>query len=225
LTFIFSVFIKAVLAGICIGIGGTVFLSCDSKMLGAFLFALGLFAILTRGYKLFTGAVGYFWEKNARFKLEVIIIWAGNLAGTFAAGTVLGLTRIHSISEKAVSLVDTKLADTPLSIFILAVFCGMLMYIAVHGWNSAVEAENKTGVGNSAVKVVACVLPVAVFILCGFEHCIANMYYFALAGVFPFTDTWQYLAIMTAGNAVGAWILSVPMYLMEKAPKSAEKSA
>jgi formate/nitrite transporter FocA (FNT family) len=206
-TVILSVFFKAVLAGISIAVGGTVFLSCESRLLGAFLFAVGLFAILTRGYKLFTGAIGYFWERDGRFKLEVVIIWAGNLAGTFLGATALSFTRIAGISEKASGLIAAKMSDTPLSIFILAVFCGMLMYIAVHGWNTA---------SDGAVKVAACAVPVAVFILSGFEHCIANMYYFALSGSFPFTQTWIYLVIMTAGNAVGAWLLSVPMYLMDR---------
>jgi formate/nitrite transporter FocA (FNT family) len=176
-------------------------------MLGAFLFAVGLFAILTRGYKLFTGAIGYFWERNRRFKLECAVIWLGNLVGTFLGAWMINLTRINPIADKAAALVDVKLSDTPLSIFILAIFCGMLMYLAVHGWNTAEKGS---------VKIIACFVPVAVFILSGFEHCIANMYYFALSSAYGIPLTWIYLLIMTAGNAVGAWILSVPVFLLER---------
>ncbi|MDR0974446.1 MAG: formate/nitrite transporter family protein [Ruminococcus sp.] len=205
LIIIFDVFVKAILAGLSISIGGTVFLSVESRPLGAFLFAVGLFAILTRGFKLFTGAIGYFWERDKRFKLECLVIWAGNFAGTFLGAILINLTRISAVSEKASALVDVKLADTPLSVFILAIFCGMLMYIAVHGWNTAEKG---------AVKIIACIVPVAVFILCGFEHCIANMYYFSLAFSFANPTMWLYLLLMTLGNAVGAWILSVPPFIL-----------
>jgi formate/nitrite transporter FocA (FNT family) len=207
LIIIFDVFIKAILAGFSIAIGGTVFLSVESRPLGAFLFAVGLFAILTRGFKLFTGAIGYFWdrERGKRFKFECLVIWLGNFAGTFLGAVLINLTRIAPISEKAAALVDAKLADSPLSIFILAIFCGMLMYIAVHGWNTAEQG---------AIKVIACIIPVAVFILCGFEHCIANMYYFSLAFSFANPTMWLYLLLMTLGNALGAWILSVPPFIL-----------
>ena len=55
----FNVLIRAILTGFAIGIGGTVFLSCESKVLGAFLFGTGLFVILTFGFYLYTGKVGY----------------------------------------------------------------------------------------------------------------------------------------------------------------------
>jgi formate/nitrite transporter FocA (FNT family) len=184
-----------------------VFLSCDSRLLGAFLFAVGLFAILTRGYKLFTGAIGYFWERNNRFKLECAVIWAGNFCGTFLGALMINLTRIAPISDKAAALVDVKLTDTPLSVFILAIFCGMLMYIAVHGWNTAEKGS---------IKLIACFVPVAVFILSGFEHCIANMFYFALSGAYSLPRTWLYLLLMTLGNAAGAWLLSLPVFIIER---------
>jgi len=39
-------FLYSVLGGVCIGIGGTVFLSCENKVTGAVFFCLGLFATL-----------------------------------------------------------------------------------------------------------------------------------------------------------------------------------
>ena len=41
--------IKSILAGIMIAIGGTIYLSLENKMVGAFLFAIGLFIIVTKG--------------------------------------------------------------------------------------------------------------------------------------------------------------------------------
>ena len=47
-------FLYSVLGGVCIGIGGVVFLSCENKVVGAVFFCLGLFAICTFGFNLFT---------------------------------------------------------------------------------------------------------------------------------------------------------------------------
>ena len=41
-----------------------------------------------------------------------------------------------------------------------------------------------------------------VFILCGFEHCVANMYYFSVAGMWS-GKALVYLLVMTLGNSVG----------------------
>ena len=51
--------VNAIFAGICIGIGCNVYLSCDNKYIGAILFTVGLIAILTFGFNLYTGKVGY----------------------------------------------------------------------------------------------------------------------------------------------------------------------
>ena len=47
-----------------------------------------------------------------------------------------------------------------------------------------------------------------VFILCGFEHCVANMYYFSVAGMWS-GKTLLYLLVMTLGNAVGGVVFPV----------------
>ena len=49
-------------------------------------------------------------------------------------------------------------------------------------------------------------LCVIIFILSGFEHCIANMYYFCAAGAIDQT-TLLYILVMTAGNSVGGMFL------------------
>ena len=59
-------FLYSVLGGVCIGIGGVVFLSCENKVVGAVFFCLGLFAICTFGFNLFTGKVGYVFEQPPR---------------------------------------------------------------------------------------------------------------------------------------------------------------
>lgn len=192
-----DIFMRAVLTGFAIGIGGAVYLSCDNKYLGAFLFGTGLFVILSFGFNLFTGRVGYAVENKPAYILDLIVIWLGNLAGTAASGAMLMCTRISGIGEKAADICAVKFSDDLLSIFILAFFCGILMFIAADGYK---KIENPVG------KMLAIFLPVIVFILSGYEHCIANMFYFTVAGVWS-VNAVIYLMVMTLGNAVGGMFI------------------
>ena len=176
-------FVLAVLAGMCIGIGGVIFLSVESRVLGAFLF---------------TGKVGYALSNPPSYLLFLANIWLGNLVGTFAVAALLRLTRIGAaLTQRAAALCDTKLADGALSVFILAIFCNVLMYIAVDGFKT-----NQHELG----KYLGLFFGVVVFILCGFEHCVANMFYFSMAGVWDL-HTLCWLLIMTGGNAVGGLLI------------------
>lgn len=195
-----KLFLSALLAGVCIGLGGTVFLSLDNKVIGAVCFAVGLFTICTQGLHLFTGKVCYVFEKDLSYALDLIPIWVGNLAGTALLALAERATRIApAISEKAAGLCETKLGDSLGSVFLLAVFCNLLIYIAVNGFN-----KNPHELG----KYLALLFGVVVFILSGFEHCVANMYYFSIAGMWS-GKTLLYLLVMTAGNAVGGVIFPV----------------
>ena len=50
---------KSIAAGAAIGIGSTIFLSVENKIVGALLFSLGLFLVCSFGMFLFTGKIGY----------------------------------------------------------------------------------------------------------------------------------------------------------------------
>ena len=201
------VFLSAVLAGVCIAIGGTAYLSLENKVVGALFFTVGLFTICLFGLHLFTGKVCYVFQNDAGYALDLILIWLGNLAGTFAAAWLEGQTRIGpALAEKAAGLCETKLGDGLLSIFILAIFCNIMIYIAVEGF---LRAPHEMG------RYIALFLGVAVFILCGFEHCVANMYYFSVAGAWG-GKALVYLLVMTAGNAVGGVIFPVCRQALKK---------
>ncbi len=188
-----DILLRAIVTGFAIGIGGIVFLSCDNRYIGAFLFGTGLFVILSFGFNLFTEKVGYTDENKPSYLIELAVIWLGNLIGTAVTAGLVLCTRISGIGEKAQTICDTKLGDTLASNFILAFFCGMLMFIAADGYKT---------INNSAGKMLAIFLPVVVFILCGFEHCVANMFYFTVAQVWSLR-TLGYLIVMTLGNSVG----------------------
>ena len=67
-----SEFIKAILAGAAISIGGIVFLSCDVKYVGAFLFSTGLVTVCMFGFNLYTGKIGYVLENDKVFFIDTL---------------------------------------------------------------------------------------------------------------------------------------------------------
>ena len=190
-----NIFCRAVMAGLGIAMGGIVYLSVENQVIGAFLFAIGLYAIVLNGLFLYTGKVGYLVveEKKKEYLLILLVTWLGNLVGTALGAFGASNTRISGIVSKAESICAVKMGDNPLSIFILAVFCGILMYIAVDGYKEK---------GNPVILF----LGVSVFILSGFEHCIANMFYFSLAGAWS-VKAIVYLLIMTIGNSIGGILI------------------
>jgi len=194
--------ILAVAAGMCIGIGGTVYLSVDNKIIGSCLFSLGLIMITVFKLNLFTGKVCFILSNKASYIIFLIEVWIGNFIGTTLTALMLRYTRLDIYP---VELVDFKLNDGLLSIFILAVLCGVLMYCAVVGFE---KTRN----------YIVLIIPVSVFILCGFEHCVANMFYFSLCNVWN-AKSLLYLLVMTLGNLLG----SIIMQLTEKLNKKTEQ--
>lgn len=199
-------FIYGIIAGICIGIGGTVFLSSDNSVAGAFLFGIGLLSILFFRLQLFTGKIGYIFINKPSYAIELILTWIGNFIGTFFAAVLIRHTRIFEKLDKVYSIADVKLNDDVLSVFILSFFCGILMFIAVDIFNNAKEGT---------VKIIGVLFPVAVFILSGFEHCVANMFYFNLAGIFDINSV-LYIIIMTFGNSVGCIVIPLSRKLLSE---------
>ena len=191
-------FVYGILAGISIAIGGTVFLSVENKVTGALLFTVGLFAVCTFGFNLYTGKVCYVFERDRDYAIDLPIIWLGNLCGTWLTAFVESGTRADAaLAEKAQALCEVKLNDSLLSIFILAALCNILIFISVDGYN-----KNPHELG----KYLSLFFGVAVFILCGFEHCVANMYYFSIAGVWSM-KTLGYVLVMTLGNSAGGVLI------------------
>ena len=202
-----EILIKSILAGIMIGIGGTIYLSLDNKIVGSILFGIGLFIIVVYSFNLYTGKIGYLINNfNKKYIRELIITLIGNFIGTLFVGFILKYTRIYTmISEKAKTLADIKLNDTLISILILSFFCGILMYLAVNTYKEVKDIG----------KYLAVFLGVIVFILCGFEHCIANMYYFSVSSTWSL-NTLLYLLVMILGNSLGEILIPLCNKVIKK---------
>ena len=195
----FKILLRAILAGIAISIGGTVYLMTDRSPLGAFLFGIGLFMICAFGLNLYTGKIGYIVSNKLKYVIELIITLIGNFIGTYLCGYVLSLTRIGAtLQERASMISNIKINDGMLSIFILSVFCGILMFTAVDLFKKLYDMG----------KYVAVFMCVTVFIVAGFEHCVANMFYYSVGNMWNWNSALS-IYIMIIGNSVGSILIAL----------------
>lgn len=191
-------FLFSVLAGAAISIGGTVFLSLDNKVLGALFFCIGLFMVCNLGLLLFTGKVCDLPAQRPAYLGWLVLVWVGNLAGAELVALAVNATRIGpALAEKAAGLCATKTGDSLVSLFLLGLFCNVLIYLAVESYKN-----NPGEVG----RYLGLILGVSVFILCGFEHCVADMFYFALASWWS-PRTLLCLLVISLGNSVGGVLI------------------
>ncbi len=187
---------KAIAGGFMIGIGGSVYLACDIKYIGAFLFALGLLTICEFGLGLYTGKVGYIIKEKGGYRREVLVTLLGNAVGTFVCGLLVSAAKPYS--ENAVAICLTKLEADVVSALISAFFCGILMFIAVRMYKR----------GTGAAKYLGIFTAVPAFILSGFEHSVANMFYFSAARIFNL-QVLGFILVYVIGNALGAFAIAL----------------
>ena len=90
---------------------------------------------------------------------------------------------------------QAKIEDNFGSLLALGIFCGFLMYVAVDGY-----AKTK--------NPIILFMGVATFILSGFEHCVADMFYFSVAGMWSF-DVFLRVLVITLGNSIGGVLISL----------------
>lgn len=191
--------VSSILAGLLIGVSGAIYLGSGKIPFGAVLFSVALFTICTRGMALFTGRVGYLITRTDRMAClgELLVIWLGNLIGCVAAAMAVAYAK-PAYREMASQMTLTKLSQTPVQTFLLGVMCGLLMYIAVDHF--------RTWQGDLG-RFVGILLCVPAFILAGFEHVVADMFYLALGIQGMIAKTVIFLLICSLGNACGAWLI------------------
>lgn len=201
-------FLLAILAGLAIAVGSVVFLTLSSeglgaKIVGSLMFTVGLYTIVLNGLFLYTGKIGYLVNEKPSYLLTLLATWLGNFAGTFLGAKMMSLTKFGpALTEVASKVSAAKVEQSILSAFILSIFCGMLMFIAVDGYK---ECKNP----------IILLLCVSVFILCGFEHCVANMFYFSMGNIWNLKVI-GYLLIMTVGNSLGGMLIPFVKKVVKK---------
>lgn len=169
--------LNSFLAGALIGIGNIALVSCENKALGALLFSLALLSIIRLGLPLYTGRIGKVITNKKQENLIVMLIF--NAFGAMASCALYTLMD-SSNYEKMKTVCDAKYGKTYLTLFIAGIMCNILIHIAV-----------------SASREVITILCIMCFILCGFEHSIAD------AGYLIFNGSVVKWLVIVAGNTVG----------------------
>ncbi len=181
--------ISGIAAGLMISLGGTVYLACENRTVGAFCFTIGLLGVCYYGFSLYTGRIGYIAEKHDTEYLSGLFLGLlGNLIGTILCGLAVRLaTPWGSAAETAAA---AKLALPAGAVLVKAGFCGILVYAAVNLFR-----DKKTALG--------ILIGIPVFILSGFEHSVADMFYLSAAGIFTPAAAW-FIVLVLIGNSAGA---------------------
>lgn len=182
---------SGICAGILVSMGGCVYLGAESKTAGAILFGTALLVICNMGVSLYTGAIGFLPDQPDTL-LKTVLGLVGNILGAVIVGAAISLA-MPGLAENAASAVTAKLCQTVFGTFVRACCCGILMYSAV--W---VYRRKQTPLG-----IIYCI---PVFILSGFEHSIADMFYMAAGNRWDLSAA-VYIAVVLIGNTVGAWII------------------
>ena len=188
-----SMFALGILAGAFIAFGAlasqvasvTIATASAARLVAACVFPAGLSMVILCGAELFTGnclLVIPALHKKCTFGEVLrnwVVVYAGNFVGSLlvaagaAAGHIFGLFD-GKLAESAATVAAAKMTIAPGDAFFRGILCDVLVCVAV--W---VAMASKHAAG----KVLGLFFPVMVFVLCGFEHSVANMYYFP-AGCF-----------------------------------------
>lgn len=199
----------AVLAGFAIGLGGLAYVACSAyetsgvgRILGSFLFSVGLLSVCAFSLFLFTGKVGYVFENKKDFILQLLVGYAGNFLGAALLGLIChfaGGTNGAPMGDFVRNLAANKnvlTGEAWYSALLLGIICGALVFIGVDIF------KRKPGF----IGTVGLILAVATFVVVGSEHCIANMFYLTYAWSWNLGTILNVL-LVTLGNILGAWLI------------------
>ena len=188
----FKMLVLGVFAGMFIGFAGiassvgavTVENASIARLISATLFPAGMAMVLVAGSELFTGnnlIIIALLEKKIRLH-EMLKNWFFVFVGNFIGASFVAVMVVYAgipglydgrLAEKMVAAALTRVNQTFPEAFARGVLCNILVCVAVWG---AFAAKKVSG------KLLMSFWPVMVFVLCGFEHSIADIY-FCIAGI------------------------------------------
>ena len=190
--------IYSLMAGVAIAMGATIYVLCSNKIVGAFMFSIGILLVMEFKMLLFTGYVPTQREnqKLSDYLINSILVFFGNLFGASIVAGLLSLTRLKdTIYKSTLAICEVKLADTWYSTFILSMFCGFIIA-------GIVKASNLKK------SVIYVAMMIATFILCGFDHVVANAFYFAASAKLFTWGGLLFMLICMLGNFAGGLVCS-----------------
>lgn len=223
-----NMIILGILAGLYISIGGhaditimQTFSNIDigvTKFLGGAVFPIGLMLVILGGGELFTGnclMTMALVDKKITMKQMLknwCLVYLGNLIGSliFAASLVfVGAYKPGSpMMETAFTIATGKMSASVAQIIVKGIFANILVCLAV--WLSY-------GAQDIASKTIAMWFPVMIFVMLGFEHSIANMFFLPLAKFLGYEITWTQMWLhniipATIGNILGGAVIIPLLY-------------
>lgn len=215
-----------ILAGVYIGFGGfgdIVIMQTLSnidvglmKFMGAIIFPIGLMLVVIAGAELFTGnnlmTLALF-DRKISIK-GLLKNWFFVYLGNFIGSLLLALAIVYSglLEGDAYNLaIKIGASKTTLSFgvaFTRAILCNIIVVLAV--WITAAAQDISS-------KILATWFPIILFVLSGYEHSIANMFFFSLAKFAGLDISWMViwsknLIPVTLGNIVGGGIIIPGIY-------------
>ena len=218
-------FISGIFAGALIGLGGFASLISTVKLampaLGAVFFPIGLITICFLSLNLFTGKVGFTFEENKQYALDVVIMAVGNMIGAAIIGLLFNLVCPFSYEQLNGFIAGKVLAEDMSNWYIpliRGVFAGFFVFIAVLLYKK---------VENPVVKALGILLSIAVMVLVGADHSVANCFYFfaAMKGInVAWYNVLVSLLMAVVGNILGAWFLWVLYHFATKKAQNEEKN-
>ncbi len=183
-----SMFALAVLAGSFIGLGAefcTLVITDTglgfglNKLLGGFVFSLGLVLVIVAGAELFTGnnLIVMAWVSGkltlGRLMRNWVIVYFGNLVGSLGTAMLMYFTRQWTFANYHVGATALNIANGKVNLSFTeglarGILCNALVCLAV--W-LCLSGRSVTD------KIMAILFPITAFVASGFEHSIANMYF------------------------------------------------
>lgn len=187
------------------------------KLLGAAVFPVGLMLIVFLGGELFTsntmmllGVIDRRFNTIALLR-NWVIVWCANLLGaSFVAWLTVSSHAISADMLITAHTIATKKTHTVAhAIFLKGILCNILVCAGVL---MAYAAKDSAG------RIFGIWFPIMLFIVLGYEHCVANMLYLPLSAIgggdITITQISYNLLFATLGNIVGgAIILTLPLYI------------
>lgn len=188
----FTIFIRSILAGICIGLGGAIFIKLGG-VIGACMFAFGLLTVVHFKLPLYTGTAGFIELNKISEYYNMIIILFGNILGCI----LLSYMNIKGIDGS--SIIQSRIDAGYLQSFLNAIGCGLIMTLIVQGGRDK--------------NWLLILFGIPIFILLGFYHSIADAFYMMVTPEKLRTEYFLTYWIIVLGNFVGC---NVPRLLKYK---------
>ncbi len=193
-----TIYLKSILAGVAVSLGGIAYGMVSDKIIAGILFSVGILLVLEYDLKLFTSYVPKE-RKNYPFLtycFKCFVVFLGNFTGSALTALVIMQTRLSDTLFETIShTLEIKMSGTFLSLFILSVLCGIIIA-------SISKAKKYRG------NVPYVVLMITLFIVCGYDHIVVNCFYLVVAGQLFTIAAIPFLLINLVGNFIGGLIFS-----------------